>query len=149
MLRCTCPSSYKSLEPNLSMRVLPNSRNSKFEFTLFSFSFLTIYRTKTVQMTQGSKTHLLLCLRIPHTSLAPDSSSYRFRSTGEPRKAVKVRVLRPALPAELLLLGLEGNAVPMWELKGGSPGTCCSSPGPGCHLASSWQEEAGLHVQAV
>lgn len=35
-----------------------------------------------------------------HTSGAPDSSSYRFKSTGEPRKAVKARLLCPALPAE-------------------------------------------------
>lgn len=128
------PSSYKSLEPSLSMRVLPNSRNSRFEFKLFSFSFLTIYGTKTD--TRQQDTSLAVSENSTHISLAPDSPSYRFKSTGEPRKAVKARVLRPALPAELLLLGLEGNAVPMWQLKGGSPmggspGTCCCSPGPG------------------
>lgn len=89
-----------------------------------------------LKLTRGSKTHLLLCLRTPHTSLLLQTLHPRFKSTGEPRKAVKARVLRPALPAEPLLLGLEGNAVPMWQLKGGSPmggspGTCCCSPGPG------------------
>lgn len=37
MLRCTCPSSYNSLKPNLSIQVPSNSSNSKSEFKLFLF----------------------------------------------------------------------------------------------------------------